>query len=74
MGLFQFPEKLIPLVIVNALAGKSLPVYGDGLQIRDWLYVKDHCSAISRVLEAGVPGETYNIGGGMKSQILKLFV
>jgi dTDP-glucose 4,6-dehydratase len=62
-GPFQFPEKLIPLVIVNALAGKSLPVYGDGLQIRDWLYVKDHCSAISRVLEAGVPGETYNIGG-----------
>ncbi len=62
-GPFQFPEKLIPLVIVNALAGKPLPVYGDGLQIRDWLYVKDHCSAISRVLEAGVPGETYNIGG-----------
>jgi dTDP-glucose 4,6-dehydratase len=62
-GPFQFPEKLIPLMIVNALAGKSLPVYGDGLQVRDWLYVADHCTAIRRVLEAGNPGETYNIGG-----------
>ena len=62
-GPFQFPEKLIPLMIVNAVAGRSLPVYGDGLQIRDWLYVVDHCSAIRRVLEAGNPGETYNIGG-----------
>ena len=62
-GPFHFPEKLIPLVIVNALAGKPLPVYGDGQQIRDWLYVKDHCSAIRRVLEAGRPGETYNVGG-----------
>ncbi|WON72624.1 dTDP-glucose 4,6-dehydratase [Nitrosospira sp. Is2] len=62
-GSYQFPEKLIPLMIVNALAGKPLPVYGDGQQIRDWLYVKDHCSAIARVLEAGVPGEIYNIGG-----------
>ncbi|MFZ3219465.1 MAG: dTDP-glucose 4,6-dehydratase [Rhodoferax sp.] len=62
-GSFQFPEKLIPLVIVHALAGKPLPVYGDGQQIRDWLYVKDHCSAIRRVLEAGKPGETYNVGG-----------
>jgi dTDP-glucose 4,6-dehydratase len=62
-GPFHFPEKLIPLMIVNALAGKNLPVYGDGMQIRDWLYVKDHCSAIRRVLEAGKPGETYNIGG-----------
>lgn len=62
-GPFHFPEKLIPLMIVNALAGKHLPVYGDGQQIRDWLYVKDHCSAIRRVLEAGVPGETYNVGG-----------
>jgi dTDP-glucose 4,6-dehydratase len=62
-GPFHFPEKLIPLMIVNALAGKSLPVYGDGQQIRDWLYVKDHCSAIRRVLEAGKIGEVYNIGG-----------
>ena len=62
-GPFHFPEKLIPLMIVNALAGKPLPVYGDGLQIRDWLYVKDHCTAIRRVLEAGVAGETYNVGG-----------
>lgn len=62
-GPYHFPEKLIPLMIVNALAGKPLPVYGDGLQIRDWLYVKDHCSAIRRVLEAGKVGETYNIGG-----------
>ena len=62
-GPFHFPEKLIPLMIVNALAGKSLPVYGDGQQIRDWLYVKDHCSAIRRVLEAGKLGEVYNVGG-----------
>jgi dTDP-glucose 4,6-dehydratase len=62
-GPFHFPEKLIPLMIVNALAGKSLPVYGDGMQIRDWLYVKDHCSAIRRVLEGGRLGETYNVGG-----------
>lgn len=62
-GPYHFPEKLIPLVIVNALAGKPLPIYGDGLQVRDWLYVGDHCSAIRRVLEAGKPGETYNIGG-----------
>jgi len=62
-GPFHFPEKLIPLMIVNALAGKSLPVYGDGMQIRDWLYVKDHCSAIRRVLEAGTVGEVYNVGG-----------
>ena len=62
-GPYHFPEKLIPLMIVNALAGKPLPVYGDGQQIRDWLYVKDHCSAIRRVLEAGKLGETYNIGG-----------
>jgi dTDP-glucose 4,6-dehydratase len=62
-GPYHFPEKLIPLVILNALAGKALPIYGDGQQIRDWLYVKDHCSAIRRVLEAGVVGETYNVGG-----------
>ncbi len=62
-GPFHFPEKLIPLMIVNALAGKPLPVYGDGMQVRDWLYVKDHCSAIRRVLQAGQLGETYNVGG-----------
>ena len=62
-GPLHFPEKLIPLMIVNALAGKALPVYGDGQQIRDWLYVKDHCSAIRRVLASGRVGELYNIGG-----------
>ena len=62
-GPYHFPEKLIPLMIVNALAGKPLPVYGDGQQIRDWLYVNDHCSAIRRVMEAGQVGEVYNIGG-----------
>jgi len=62
-GPYHFPEKLIPLVILNALSGKPLPIYGDGQQVRDWLYVKDHCSAIRRVLEAGVLGETYNVGG-----------
>ncbi len=62
-GPYHFPEKLIPLVIHNALAGKPLPIYGDGQQIRDWLYVTDHCSAIRRVLEAGRLGETYNVGG-----------
>ncbi|PKO61817.1 MAG: dTDP-glucose 4,6-dehydratase [Betaproteobacteria bacterium HGW-Betaproteobacteria-18] len=62
-GPYQFPEKLIPLLIVNALADKKLPVYGDGQQIRDWLYVKDHCSAIRLALEAGRLGETYNVGG-----------
>jgi len=62
-GPLQFPEKLIPLIIANALAGKPLPVYGDGQQVRDWLYVGDHCAALRRVLEAGQLGETYNIGG-----------
>jgi len=62
-GPYHFPEKLIPLIIHNALAGKPLPIYGDGQQIRDWLYVKDHCSAIRRVLEAGRLGEVYNVGG-----------
>jgi len=62
-GPYQFPEKLIPLVIHKALAGEPLPIYGDGQQIRDWLYVKDHCSAIRRVLQSGRIGETYNIGG-----------
>jgi dTDP-glucose 4,6-dehydratase len=62
-GPYQFPEKLIPLIIANALAGKSLPIYGDGLQVRDWLFVKDHCRAIIDVLEKGRLGQTYNIGG-----------
>ncbi len=62
-GPLHFPEKLIPLMIVNALAGKPLPIYGDGMQVRDWLYVRDHCSAIRRVLEAGRLGDTYNVGG-----------
>jgi dTDP-glucose 4,6-dehydratase len=62
-GPYHFPEKLIPLMIVNALAGKALPVYGDGMQVRDWLFVNDHCSAIREVLARGRPGETYNIGG-----------
>ncbi len=69
-GPYHFPEKLIPLVILNALAGKPLPIYGDGQQIRDWLYVKDHCSAIRRVLEAGQVGETYNVGGWNEKQNL----
>ena len=62
-GPYHFPEKLIPLVILNALNGKPLPIYGDGQQVRDWLFVVDHCHAIARVLEAGRVGETYNIGG-----------
>jgi len=62
-GPLQFPEKLIPLMIVNAVAGKPLPVYGDGRNVRDWLYVGDHCAAIRAVLAGGVPGETYNVGG-----------
>ncbi len=62
-GPFQFPEKLIPLMILNALDGKSLPIYGDGMNVRDWLYVEDHCSAIASVLKHGRLGETYNIGG-----------
>ncbi len=62
-GRFQFPEKLIPLMILNARDGKALPVYGDGQNVRDWLYVEDHCEAIATVLRRGRPGETYNIGG-----------
>ena len=66
----QFPEKLIPLIIVNALAGKPLPVYGDGQNVRDWLYVGDHCSAIRAVLARGRPGETYNVGGNAETRNL----
>ncbi len=62
-GPYQFPEKLIPLMVLNGLERKPLPVYGDGSNVRDWLYVEDHCTAIAAVLERGVPGETYNIGG-----------
>ncbi|NOZ12528.1 MAG: dTDP-glucose 4,6-dehydratase [Acidobacteria bacterium] len=62
-GPYQFPEKLIPVVILNALNKKPIPIYGDGKNIRDWLYVEDHCEAICRILESGIPGETYNIGG-----------
>lgn len=71
-GPYQFPEKLIPLMILNALAGKPLPVYGDGRQIRDWLYVEDHCQAIHCILRDGRPGETYNIGGGNQPYNLDL--
>jgi dTDP-glucose 4,6-dehydratase len=67
-GPFQFPEKLIPLIIQRALAGEPLPVYGDGRNVRDWLYVKDHCAAIRRVLEAGRAGETYNVGGNAERE------
>jgi len=71
-GPYQFPEKLIPLMIQNALAGKPLPVYGTGANIRDWLYVEDHCRAIERVLEAGIPGEVYNIGGNNEKTNLEV--
>ena len=69
-GPYQFPEKLIPLMILNALEGKPLPVYGDGQNVRDWLFVEDHCRALWRVLEAGRPGETYNIGGNCEQKNL----
>jgi len=68
----QYPEKLIPLMITNALAGKPLPVYGDGQNVRDWLYVLDHCEAVRLALEKGRPGETYNIGGGSEQKNLEL--
>ncbi len=71
-GPYQFPEKLIPLIINNALQGKSLPVYGDGKNVRDWLYVIDHCSAILKVLEHGEIGETYNIGGNSEKQNIEI--
>lgn len=76
-GPYQFPEKLIPLMINNCLSGKSLPVYGDGMQIRDWLYVEDHCAAIAAVLEKGRIGEVYNIGGNNEKaniDIVKLII
>ncbi len=71
-GPYHFPEKLIPLMIINILQGKALPVYGDGQNIRDWLYVRDHCRAIDRVLAAGTPGETYNVGGNNEVKNLDL--
>jgi len=71
-GPYQFPEKLIPLIITNALSGKPLPIYGDGLQVRDWLFVMDHCKAIVEVLEKGVVGETYNIGGNNQRSNLEV--
>ena len=71
-GPYQFPEKLIPLMIHNALQGKPLPVYGDGRNVRDWLYVEDHCAAIRAVLERGRPGETYNIGGNSERSNLEV--
>lgn len=76
-GPYQFPEKLIPLMIGNALEDKGLPVYGDGMQIRDWLHVSDHCSAINTVLEKGIAGEVYNIGGNNEKsniEIVKLII
>ena len=71
-GPYQFPEKLIPLIILNILEKNSLPVYGDGKNVRDWLYVIDHCNALLRVLEKGQPGETYNIGGGAERQNIEI--
>jgi len=71
-GPYQFPEKLIPMMINCALAGRALPVYGNGSNVRDWLYVEDHCEAIARVLEAGVPGETYNVGGNSERSNLEV--
>ena len=71
-GPYQFPEKLIPLIILNIVEGKPLPVYGDGRNVRDWLYVIDHCEALISVLEKGVPGETYNIGGGAERENIEI--
>ncbi|HZK60744.1 MAG TPA: dTDP-glucose 4,6-dehydratase [Anaerovoracaceae bacterium] len=76
-GAYQFPEKLIPLIINNCLCGKDLPIYGDGMQIRDWLHVSDHCEAIDTVLHKGTPGEVYNIGGNNEKaniEIVKLII
>ena len=71
-GPYQFPEKLIPLTIINILLGKPLPVYGDGLQVRDWLHVEDHCAAIALALERGRPGEVYNIGGNSETTNIEI--
>jgi dTDP-glucose 4,6-dehydratase len=71
-GPYQFPEKLIPLIILNALEGKNLPVYGDGLHVRDWLFVRDHCTAIWTIMKKGKMGETYNIGGSSEMENIKL--
>jgi len=71
-GPYQFPEKLIPLMILNALDGKSLPVYGDGLYVRDWLYVRDHCTAVWRIMKHGRPGEMYNIGGNTEMENIRI--
>ncbi|QYF91633.1 dTDP-glucose 4,6-dehydratase [Massilia sp. PAMC28688] len=71
-GPFQYPEKLIPLMIANAVSGKPLPVYGDGNQVRDWLYVSDHCAAIRCVLDGGTPGEVYNVGGGCEKTNIEI--
>jgi len=71
-GPYQFPEKLIPLTIANALEGKPLPVYGDGRQVRDWLYVADHCEAIRTVLASGRVGEVYNVGGNAERRNLEV--
>jgi dTDP-glucose 4,6-dehydratase len=71
-GPYQFPEKLLPLMILNALEGKPLPVYGDGLNVRDWLYVRDHCTAIWRIIKGGERGETYNIGGNTEMENIRI--
>ena len=71
-GPYHFPEKLIPLIIVNILHGRPLPIYGDGSNVRDWLHVSDHCRSINLILSKGTPGEVYNIGGGSESENLEL--
>jgi dTDP-glucose 4,6-dehydratase len=71
-GPYQFPEKLLPLTILNVLSGETIPVYGDGKNVRDWLYVKDHCEALATVLQRGVAGETYNIGGDSERTNLEM--
>lgn len=71
-GPYQFPEKLIPLMILNAMEGKSLPIYGDGLNVRDWLYVRDHCTAIWTIMKSGKRGETYNIGGNAEMENIRI--